>query len=142
MENTMKKQKQLIFSKDDLLMALIQSMTDSYAKSTLVQNIINQKMDRLDYEINSKKNKLENEFGSLESLDEKMKSFNSKRYKKCGNDIKKLTNLYKQKNVLVNLYNELLETSFSNYEFKNFDKIIQRLFKWDKPKYTDKRERY
>lgn len=129
--------KQFIFSKDDFLMGVLTSMEDSIVKSAIVQNILKEKIKRLNSDIKFKEKDFQNKFGSFDLIKRDWETFTPKFRKDCNAAINKLNKLIKQKTSISKVYNELVESSFSNYDFKKLDKTLERLFKWEKPLHYD-----
>jgi hypothetical protein len=130
--------KQFKFSKDDFLMGVLNSINDSFVKSAIVQNIIKEKIKRLNSEINLKNKNFETKFGYHDTIKNNWETYSPKFKKDCNAAIDKLNKLLNQKNEMQKIYNELQNNSFSNYEFKDLEKVLERLFKWEKPlRYDD-----
>lgn len=125
--------KQFKFSKDDFLMGVLNSINDSFVKGALVQNIIKEKIKRLNSEINHKNKNFETKFGYYDTIKNNWETYSPKFKKDCNAAVDKLNKLLNQKNEMQKLYDELQNNSFSNYEFKDLEKVLERLFKWEKP---------
>ncbi|PCI30171.1 MAG: hypothetical protein COB67_02480 [SAR324 cluster bacterium] len=130
--------KSLSFTKDDILNALINSMSDNTIKSAIVKNLLDAKIDRLDDELKFEEYFYNSEYGSSRQAEEEWDSFDGKKRKKHNNKVKKISSLIKQKTEYIGIYNELIETSFSDANMTSFKSKIKQVFKWEeKGKFND-----
>lgn len=125
--------KNLSFTKDDIILALISSMNDSLTKATLVKNLLLNKIDRLDKESKYEKKLFSIKFGSDDTIEKNWNKLSNKERKSINNKINKLNSLFKQKKEYIDFYNELNKTSFSNANMSNFKSKLKQVFKWDEP---------
>jgi len=130
--------KSLSFTKDDILNALIESMNDETFKSIMVKNLLNAKIDRLEDELKHDEYFFNSEFGSIRQAEKEWDSFNNRKRQKHNNKVKRMTSIMQQQLEYTNIYNSLINTSFSDANMSGFKSKIKQIFKWEeKAKFGD-----
>ena len=130
--------KNLSFTKDDILNALIESMNDNTVKSVIVENLLNAKIDRLKDELKYEEYFFNSEYGSIKQAKKEWDTFDSKKRKKHNNKVKKMSSIMKQQLEYINIYNSLMNTSFSDANMSSFKSKVRQIFKWEeKGKFSD-----
>ena len=125
--------KKLVFSKDDILLALLEAKKDSFARAEIVKSLIAMKLKRLSSDVQFETIKLSKDFGSIYEIEKEFESYSEKNKKKCNNKIKKLNSLNNQINSLRKYRDELRETSLGNEQLDKLESNIENVFKWEKP---------
>jgi hypothetical protein len=123
--------KNLSFTKDDILTALIESMDDSFAKNEIVKNLLNAKLKRLRSDLKFEEYYYNSEYGSSSQAKNEWESFDAKKQKKHNNKIKKINTILKQINEYSDVYSELNMASFSNANMSGFKSKVKQVFKWE-----------
>lgn len=125
--------KNLLFSKDDILSALLDISSHSFVRTELVKSLLDAKINRLESDKSFEMRKFENEFDSIRIIEKNWDRLSIKEQKKCNNKVKKIATLSKQINSYVSYYNELNKSSFGNEPLDKLESNIKKVFKWEKP---------
>ncbi len=125
--------KNLIFSQDDIILALLDSVKDSFARAEIVKSLIDAKLKRLRSDEKFESRKFSKDFGSMQEIEGNWKKFSTAERKKCNNKIKKINSLIKQINALNDYRQELNKTSFGNESLDSLESNIKKVFKWERP---------
>ena len=129
--------KNLVFSQDDILLALLDSISDSFTRASIVKSLLSAKLKRLKSDKKFELNSFETKYGSIGDISENFSKFTQKKQKACNNKIKKVNTLVKQIDTLTKYYNELSETSFGNESLDKLESNIIKVFKWEKPSFYE-----
>ena len=130
--------KNLSFTKDDILNALIESINDNTVKSVIVENLLNAKIDRLKDELKYEEYFFNSEYGSIRQAKKEWDTFDNKKQKKLNNKVKRISSIMKQQLEYTNIYNSLMDTSFSDANISSFKSKVRQIFKWEeKGKFGD-----